>query len=123
MVTLTRGVVASKHPGVILKASAHFPKFVLHLSTHLSRTSESHGHQQTYDSSVAFLFDVPGSNLPLVVQERQIGGSRTPIFAALARLQPTRRHVQQAPSLKSRGQDGPRGRKALCFQASPVARF
>jgi hypothetical protein len=24
--------------------SAHFPKFVLHLSTHLSRTSESHGH-------------------------------------------------------------------------------
>jgi len=25
-------------------ASAHFPKFVFHLSTYLSRTSESHGH-------------------------------------------------------------------------------
>jgi hypothetical protein len=24
--------------------SAHFPKFVLYLSTHLSRTSESYGH-------------------------------------------------------------------------------
>src|SRR3984957_1918181 len=53
--------------------SAHFPKFVLHLSAHLSRTSESHGHQQTYIFSTAFLFEVPGSNLPLVVQELQIG--------------------------------------------------
>src|SRR5579872_2839004 len=27
-----------------LHSSAHFPKFVLHLRTHLSRTSESYGH-------------------------------------------------------------------------------
>jgi hypothetical protein len=35
-------------------ASAHFPKFVLCLSTYLSRTSESHGHEKAYDSSAAF---------------------------------------------------------------------
>jgi hypothetical protein len=28
------------------------------------------------DSSAAFLFEVPGSNSPLVVQELQIGGTR-----------------------------------------------
>src|SRR5581483_54694 len=56
-------------------ASAHFPK-LRHRSTHPSRTSESHGHSQTYDFSAAFLFGVPGSNSPLAVQERQIGGTR-----------------------------------------------
>jgi len=56
--------------------SAHFPKFVLHLRTHLSRTSESYGHWQIYNSSAAFLFEVPESNSPLVVQELQIGGTR-----------------------------------------------
>jgi hypothetical protein len=35
------------------------------------------GYSQAYDSSAALLFDVPGSNLPLVVQERQIGGTRS----------------------------------------------
>src|SRR5579872_2772392 len=33
------------------------------------------GYSQTYDSSAAFLFDVPGSNVPHVMQERQIGGT------------------------------------------------
>jgi hypothetical protein len=56
-------------------ASAHFPKFVLHLSTHLSRTSESHGHQQTYDSSAALPFCSSWMNSPLVVQELQMGGA------------------------------------------------
>src|SRR6516165_12627268 len=60
------------------RASAHFPKFVLRLSTHLSRTSESYGHQQIYDSGAAFLFEVPEQDSPLVVQELQIGGTRFP---------------------------------------------
>jgi hypothetical protein len=60
-----------------MEASAHFPKFVLRLSTHLSRTSESQGHQQIYDSSAAFPFEVPERHLPLVVQELQMGGART----------------------------------------------
>ena len=34
------------------------------------------GYSQSYASSAAFLFDVPGGNSPLVVQERQIGGTR-----------------------------------------------
>src|SRR6516162_2309554 len=41
----------------------------------LSRTSESYGHWQIYDSSAAFLFEVPEQNLPLVLQELQIGGT------------------------------------------------
>ena len=35
-------------------ASAHFPKFVLRRSTHLSRTSEGRGHSQIYICSAAF---------------------------------------------------------------------
>ena len=58
--------------------SAHFPKFVLPLSTHLSRTSESKGHWQTYDSSAAFPFEVPEQSLPRVVQELQMGGTGLP---------------------------------------------
>jgi hypothetical protein len=57
------------------RANAHFPKFVHRLSTHLSRTSESHGHWQTYDSSAALLFEVPERYSPLAVQELQIGGT------------------------------------------------
>jgi hypothetical protein len=48
---------------------------VLRLSNHLSRTSESHGHYQIYDSSAAFLFEVPEQSSPLVLQELQIGGT------------------------------------------------
>ena len=33
------------------------------------------GTSKLVDSSAAFLFEVPGSNLPLVVQELQIGGT------------------------------------------------
>jgi hypothetical protein len=58
------------------RASAHFPKFVHHFSNYLLRTSESYGHQQTYDSSAAFRFEVPGFISPLAVQGLQIGGTR-----------------------------------------------
>jgi hypothetical protein len=34
------------------------------------------GTSKLIDSSAAFLFEVPGSNLPLVVQELQIGGTK-----------------------------------------------
>jgi hypothetical protein len=34
------------------------------------------GTSKIIDSSAAFLFEVPGSNSPLVVQELQIGGAR-----------------------------------------------
>ena len=50
-------------------AGAHFPKFVLRLSTPLSRTSESYGHHEFYGSSAAPPFEVPEWSLPLVVQE------------------------------------------------------
>jgi hypothetical protein len=33
------------------------------------------GYSQAYNPSAALLFDGPGSNLPLVVQERQTGGT------------------------------------------------
>src|ERR1700690_167056 len=59
-----------------IETSAHFPKFVFHPSTHRSRTSESHGHQQADKPSAAFPFEVPERNLPLVVQELQMGGTR-----------------------------------------------
>jgi hypothetical protein len=39
------------------------------------------GTSKHIDSSAAFLFDVPGSNLPRVVQERQIGG--TSVWSAM----------------------------------------
>jgi hypothetical protein len=35
------------------------------------------GTSKSIDSSAAFLFEVPGSNSPLVVQELQIGGTST----------------------------------------------
>jgi hypothetical protein len=54
-------------------ASVHFPVF--HRSTHLSRISESYGHWQNLNSSAAFPFEVPGSNLSLEVQELQMGGT------------------------------------------------
>jgi hypothetical protein len=34
------------------------------------------GTSKPFGSSAAFLFEVPGSNSPLVVQELQIGGTR-----------------------------------------------
>jgi hypothetical protein len=35
-------------------------------------------------SSAAFLFEVPGSNSPLVVQELQIGGTSVPVLTFVA---------------------------------------
>src|SRR5215472_5596741 len=54
-------------------ASAHFPKFVIHRITHFHELRKVMGTSKHIDSSAAFLFEVPGSNSPLVVQELQIG--------------------------------------------------
>jgi hypothetical protein len=62
-------------PDDFIETRAHFPKFVFHLSTHRSRTSESHGPEQTDNSGAVFPFEVPEQNLPLVVQELQMGGT------------------------------------------------
>src|SRR5579864_117369 len=48
-------------------------------------------------SRAAFPFDVPGSNLPLVVRERQIGGTRVATLAS-----PARRQALQPPQYESR---------------------
>src|SRR6516162_4859743 len=56
-------------------ASAHFPKFVIHRSTHLHELRKAKGTSKLTDASAAFLFEVPGSNSPLVMQELQIGGT------------------------------------------------
>ena len=55
--------------------SAHFPKFVLHPSAHLHELRKAMGTSKLINSGTAFLFEVPGSNSPLVVQELQIGGT------------------------------------------------
>jgi hypothetical protein len=67
--------------------STHFPKFVLHRSTHFHELRKVMGTSKLIDSSAAFLFEVPGSNSPLVVQELQIGGTSAPIpkFASIGR--------------------------------------
>jgi hypothetical protein len=56
-------------------SSAHFPKFVLHRCTHFHELRKVMGTRKLVDSSAAFLFEVPGSHSPLVVQELQIGGT------------------------------------------------
>jgi hypothetical protein len=48
---------------------------MLHLSTHIHELRKVMGTNKPIGSSAAFLFDVPGSNSPHVVQERQIGGT------------------------------------------------
>jgi hypothetical protein len=58
-----------------LPPRAHFPKFVLHCSTHFHELRKVMGTGKPIVSSAAFLFEVPGSNSPLVVQELQIGGT------------------------------------------------
>ena len=62
-------------PRVIGVSSAHFPKFVLHLSTHFHELRKVMSTSKLIDSSAALLFEVPESNSPLVVQELQIGGT------------------------------------------------
>ena len=60
---------------VLIAASAHFPKFVLYRSTHFHELRKVMGTSKYIDTSAAFLFEVPGSNSLLVVQELQIGGT------------------------------------------------
>src|SRR5262249_16865773 len=55
--------------------SAHFPKFVIHRSTHFHELRKAMGTSKLIYPSAAFLFEVPGSNSPLAVQELQIGGT------------------------------------------------
>jgi hypothetical protein len=57
-------------------STTHFPKFVIRLNNHFSRTSESNGYWQAYDSSTAFRSEVRGMNSPLAIRELQIGGAR-----------------------------------------------
>jgi hypothetical protein len=58
------------------RPGAYFPKFVRHLEPHtVHELRKVMGYSQIYDSSAAFLFEVPGSNSPLAVQELQIGGT------------------------------------------------
>jgi hypothetical protein len=64
----------SRHAKAI-SSSAHFPKFVLHRCNHFHELRKVMGARKLVDSSAAFLFEVPGSNSPLVVQELQIGGA------------------------------------------------
>jgi hypothetical protein len=60
---------------MLANSSAHFPKFVFHRSTHFHELRKDMGTYKPIDPSAAFLFEVPGSNSPLVVQELQIGGT------------------------------------------------
>jgi hypothetical protein len=48
---------------------------VLHRGAHLHELRKAKGTSKLTGSSAAFLFEVPGSNSPLVVQELQIGGT------------------------------------------------
>jgi hypothetical protein len=48
---------------------------VLYRSAHLHELRKAKGTSKIIGSSAAFLFEVPGRNLPLVVQELQIGGT------------------------------------------------
>ena len=56
-------------------ASAHFPKSALHRRNTFSRTSESYGHWQIYNSSAVFDLKSLNPILPRVCQGLQIGGT------------------------------------------------
>jgi hypothetical protein len=58
-----------------ISPSAHYPKFVLCRGAGFHELRKVMGTGKLVDSSAAFLFEVPGSNSPLVVQELQIGGA------------------------------------------------
>src|SRR3974390_2465568 len=47
-----------------------------YIGTHSHELRKVVGTSKHMDSSAAFLFEVPGSNSPLVVQELQIGGTK-----------------------------------------------
>src|SRR6516164_5225603 len=64
--------------------SAHFPKFVLHRGAYFHELRKVMGTSKHFDSSAAFLFEVPGSNSPPALQELQIGGARPVEFCSIA---------------------------------------
>jgi uncharacterized protein len=69
------GLTVATYSGYMLfKPSAHFPRFVSHLSARF-RERKVMGTSKHIDSGAASLFEVPESNSPLGVQELQIGGT------------------------------------------------
>ena len=60
---------------IAASSSAHFPTFVIHRSVRFHELLKAMGTSKPIDSNAAFLFEVPGLNSPLVVQELQIGGT------------------------------------------------
>ena len=58
-------------------ARAPIPKFVFSCGPTFNELRNQRNSSKHIDSSAAFLFEVPGSDLPLVVQELQIGGTRS----------------------------------------------
>src|SRR5215211_6785103 len=74
------GAAASSAVWSISLTSAPLPKFVIHRSTPLTRTSEAKGHLQVYGSSAAFRFEVPKracgrrcKNFKSAALERRVG--------------------------------------------------
>src|ERR1700730_14666493 len=73
---------------LVTPPDAHFPQFVPYLSAHLSRTAESHGHQQTYNSSAGCPFEVPGCAFPPGAQKLKVAGPRVCVLHFLLLREP-----------------------------------
>jgi hypothetical protein len=72
--------------------SGRFPKFVIRRSSRFARNSESEG--PSYDSRTAFSLEVPGANLPRMLQELQLGGTRpASVMRCASRAMTVRRSV------------------------------
>jgi len=71
---------------MIQPSSAHFPKFVLHRSTHLHELRKVTGTSKLIDSGTAYRSEVSGKTSPLAVQGLQIGGTRA--FSVLIESEP-----------------------------------
>src|SRR5579872_280374 len=77
---ITRKMIR-RHPHVFadkdgnIAPSAHFPKFVLRLSTLFHELRKVMGTRKPIGSGTAFLFEVPDLNSPRAGQELQIGGT------------------------------------------------
>ena len=98
-------------------ASAHFPKFVIHRSTHFHELRKAMGTSKLIDSSAAFLFGVPGSNSPLVVQELQIGGTRGQLWITFWQSAAIRQGISYTSILSAIP------RSAACFWIGVMASF
>jgi general secretion pathway protein J len=68
------------------QTSAHFPKFVLRLSTTFHELRKVMGTSKLNDSSAASLFEVPELSSPRVTQELQIGGTAESGFTLIETL-------------------------------------